>query len=77
VCPSPQAVGLPLCLCDLGVSAYDLDPVVAACLTKGQLCLNMPMQLTPHALKAAILGADSLGRATRARAAAALAAEQQ
>jgi hypothetical protein len=72
-----QAVGLPLCLSDLNLSAQDsskLDMVVSACLVKPNLCLNIPMELTADTIKAAILQTDERGRASAAAAAAAAAA---
>lgn len=63
-----QAVGLPLCLSDLNLSPADsekLDIVVAACLAKGNLCLNMPMPLTAEQIKAAILATDAAGTAAK------------
>jgi glycerol dehydrogenase-like iron-containing ADH family enzyme len=69
---SAQAVGLPLCLSDLNLSAEDsskLDIVVLACLGKPNLCLNMPMDLTADMIRAAILQTDERGRAAKAAAA--------
>lgn len=54
-----------MCLSDLNLSAEDthkLDIVVAACLTKPNLCLNMPMTLTHELLLGAILKTDAEGR---------------
>jgi glycerol dehydrogenase-like iron-containing ADH family enzyme len=60
-----QAVGLPVCLSDLNLSHEEtskLDIVVSACLTKPNLCLNMPMALTHELLMGAILKTDTEGR---------------
>jgi glycerol dehydrogenase-like iron-containing ADH family enzyme len=64
-----QAVGLPVCLSDVNLSPADsdkLDIAVAACLAKGNLCLNMPMALTAEQIKAAILATDAAGTAAKA-----------
>lgn len=60
-----QAVGLPVCLSGLNLSPDDtskLDIVVSACLTKPNLCLNMPTALTHELLMGAILKTDAEGR---------------
>lgn len=64
----PQAMGLPVCLFDLNLSqeaGEKLDIVAAACVAKGNLCLNMPMPLTAEEIKAAILATDAAGRAAK------------
>lgn len=64
----PQAVGLPVCLSDLNLSqeaGEKLDIVAAACVAKGNLCLNMPMPLTAEQMKATILATDAAGRAAK------------
>lgn len=63
-----KAVGLPTCLSDLNLSpeAGDkLGVVAAACVAKGNLCLNMPMPLTAEQMKSAILATDAAGRAAK------------
>jgi glycerol dehydrogenase-like iron-containing ADH family enzyme len=72
-----QAVGLPVCLSDLHLDPHDSDKlniVAAACVAKGNLCLNMPMQLTAEAIRDAVLKTDAAGSTAKAAAAAAAAA---
>lgn len=67
-----QAVGLPLCLSDLNLTSDvndKLDIVVAACLVKGNLCLNMHIDLTADMIKEAILRTDAEGKALKTAAA--------
>ncbi len=52
-------------MADINLSTEDtskLDIVVKACLTKPNLCLNMPMTLTPELLMGAIIKTDAEGR---------------
>lgn len=59
-------MGLPICLADLNMTPEDtekLDTVVAACLAKGNLCLNMDFTLTADMIKEAILKTDAEGQA--------------
>ena len=58
-------VGLPTTLADIGVSdpvAADLMAVANAACAEGESIYNMPLEVTPEKVYAAILGADAIGR---------------
>lgn len=58
------SVGLPLTLAQLGlesVSDKQLDAVSEAAAAPNETSHNMPFEVTPQTLKAAILGADAIG----------------
>lgn len=58
-------VGLPTTLADVGVSdpvAADLMAVANAACAEGESIYNMPLEVTPEKVYAAILGADAIGR---------------
>lgn len=58
-------VGLPVTLEDIGVvnpSKEDLMAVAQATCAEGESIYNMPMEITPEKVYAAIVGADAMGR---------------
>ncbi|MGI5962600.1 MAG: glycerol dehydrogenase [Lawsonibacter sp.] len=60
-----NSVGLPTKLSDLGLENPDLEEIMAvakASCAPGETIFNMPMEITPEKVYAAILTADALGR---------------
>ncbi|MGI5896896.1 MAG: glycerol dehydrogenase [Oscillospiraceae bacterium] len=58
-------VGLPVTLADIGIvnpSKQDLMAVAEATCAEGESIYNMPMEITPEKVYAAIVGADAMGR---------------
>ena len=58
-------VGLPVTLADIGIvnpSRQDLMAVAEATCAEGESIYNMPMEITPEKVYAAIVGADAMGR---------------